>query len=141
MENEVKNISAGISNITLLPFQNQSMMPVVYRLGDIFVLPSQGPGETWGLAINEAMACGSVVVASNKCGGAIDLIKQGENGYIIEPKSNVLVGVLKNIQANQAFIKNGSKASINHIQSFSYSQIAESIEKEIYRSNFKIHNS
>ena len=47
-------------------------MPIVYRLGDLFCLPSQGPGETWGLAINEAMACKRQVIASNKCGAAID---------------------------------------------------------------------
>ncbi len=40
-----------------LDFQNQQKMPLVYRLCDIFVLPSMGPGETWGLAVNEAMAC------------------------------------------------------------------------------------
>jgi len=51
-------------------------MPIVYRLGDVFCLPSQGPGETWGLAINEAMASGRPVIASNKCGGSIDLLEE-----------------------------------------------------------------
>src|SRR6185436_7909182 len=41
----------------VLPFQNQSRMPIVYRLGDLFVLPS-AYGETWGLAVNEAIASG-----------------------------------------------------------------------------------
>ena len=65
-----------------LPFQNQSVMPAVYRLGDLFVLPSQGPGETWGLALNEAMASGRAVVASSMVGGARDLIGAGINGWI-----------------------------------------------------------
>ncbi|MEY5012281.1 MAG: hypothetical protein RLZZ253_3420 [Verrucomicrobiota bacterium] len=48
-----------------LPFQNQSRMPVVYRLGDVMVLPS-AHGETWGLAVNEAQACGRPVLVSEK---------------------------------------------------------------------------
>jgi len=56
----------------------------VYRLGDVFVLPSQGPEETWGLALNEAMASGRAVIASTKVGGACDLIQPDENGWIFE---------------------------------------------------------
>lgn len=59
-------------------------MPVVYRLGDVFVLPSKGPGETWGLAINEAMACGRAVIASDKCGCSCDLILKDKNGYVFQ---------------------------------------------------------
>jgi glycosyltransferase involved in cell wall biosynthesis len=62
-------------------------MPVVYRLGDVFVLPSRGPGETWGLAINEAMACGRAVVASTKVGCAPDLIEDGTNGFVFESEN------------------------------------------------------
>ena len=73
-----------LTPITFLPFQNQSIMPLVYRLGDVFVLPSKGPGETWGLAINEAMACGRPVIASDKCGAAADMIKDKENGFVFK---------------------------------------------------------
>lgn len=57
----------------VLPFQNQSRMPVVYRLGDLFVLPSAF-GETWGLAVNEALACGRPVLVSNRVGCAADVV-------------------------------------------------------------------
>jgi glycosyltransferase involved in cell wall biosynthesis len=65
-------------------------MPVAYRLADVFVLSSQGPSETWGLAINEAMACGRLVVASSKCGGATDLIDNGGNGLYHRTSSGVI---------------------------------------------------
>jgi glycosyltransferase involved in cell wall biosynthesis len=71
-----------LKNVHFMPFQNQSFMPAVYRLADIFVLPSQGPEETWGLALNEAMASGRAVIASSKVGAARDLICSGENGWI-----------------------------------------------------------
>jgi glycosyltransferase involved in cell wall biosynthesis len=75
-------LSEAHSNIHFLPFQNQQNMPAIYQLADVFVLPSKGPGETWGLAINEAMAAGKPVLVSSKCGGSADLIVNGENGYL-----------------------------------------------------------
>jgi glycosyltransferase involved in cell wall biosynthesis len=57
----------------VLPFQNQRRMPIVYRLGDVFVLPSAF-GETWGLAVNEALACGRPVLVSDRVGCAPDVV-------------------------------------------------------------------
>lgn len=65
----------------VLPFQNQSRMPVVYRLGDLLVLPS-AYGETWGLAVNEALACGRPVLVSDRVGCAADVVISGETGEI-----------------------------------------------------------
>ena len=74
LEKEVRAIAErDPARFRVLPFQNQSRMPVVYRLGDVFVLPS-AYGETWGLAVNEAMACGVPVVVSDRVGCAADTI-------------------------------------------------------------------
>jgi glycosyltransferase involved in cell wall biosynthesis len=80
LEAELKIKSQEFSCIKFLSFQNQSDMPVVYRLGNVFCLPSKGPGETWGLAVNEALACGRPVLVSDKVGCAPDLVKEGVNG-------------------------------------------------------------
>jgi glycosyltransferase involved in cell wall biosynthesis len=84
LESELRARAAGRTDVHFLPFQNQQTMPAVYRLGDIFVLPSRGPGETWGLALNEAMAARRPVIASNKVGGARDLITPDVNGWMFE---------------------------------------------------------
>ena len=68
---------ANAARFRVLPFQNQSRMPVVYRLGDLFVLPS-GWGETWGLAVNEALACGRPALVSDRVGCAADVLGDGE---------------------------------------------------------------
>jgi glycosyltransferase involved in cell wall biosynthesis len=57
----------------VLPFENQQRMPVAYRLADLFVLPS-AHGESWGLAVNEAMACGRAVLVSDRVGCAADVV-------------------------------------------------------------------
>jgi glycosyltransferase involved in cell wall biosynthesis len=73
--------AAGHDNVHFLPFQNQTTMPAVYRLGDVFVLPSRGPGETWGLSLNEAMASARTVIASSRAGGARDLVRESVTGW------------------------------------------------------------
>ncbi|HEX5397667.1 MAG TPA: glycosyltransferase family 4 protein [Verrucomicrobiae bacterium] len=65
----------------VLPFQNQSKMPVVYRLGDLLVLPSSH-GETWGLAVNEALACGRPALVSDRVGCHPDVVRPGVNGDV-----------------------------------------------------------
>jgi glycosyltransferase involved in cell wall biosynthesis len=72
LEEEVLRLAAEHPRrFVVLPFQNQSLMPVVYRLGDLFILPSSF-GETWGLAVNEAMACGRPALVSSRVGCGCD---------------------------------------------------------------------
>lgn len=85
LEYELKSQAKADSRVKFLDFQNQEMIPVIYHMSDVFVLPSKGPNETWGLAINEAMACGKPVVTTNKVGCAVDMIKNKKNGIVIAP--------------------------------------------------------
>jgi glycosyltransferase involved in cell wall biosynthesis len=74
LQGEIDALAAAApSRFRVLPFQNQSRMPIVYRLGDVFVLPSSH-GESWGLAVNEALACGTPVIVSDRVGCAADLV-------------------------------------------------------------------
>jgi glycosyltransferase involved in cell wall biosynthesis len=71
-----------LCKINLLPFQDQNQMKLIYRLASVFVLPSSGPNETWGLSINEALASKTPVLVSDKCGCAYDLVLDGINGHV-----------------------------------------------------------
>jgi glycosyltransferase involved in cell wall biosynthesis len=84
LKNDLQQQASAHLNVHFMNFQNQSYMPVMYQSCDIFCLPSKGPGETWGLAVNEAMACGKAILVSNKVGCAIDLVEPGVTGYIHE---------------------------------------------------------
>jgi glycosyltransferase involved in cell wall biosynthesis len=64
-----------------LGFQNQSEMPAAYAAADVLVLPSDGR-ETWGLVVNEALACGRPVMVSDACGCAPDLVADGRAGAV-----------------------------------------------------------
>jgi glycosyltransferase involved in cell wall biosynthesis len=83
------------SRVHFLGFQNQAAMPRAYRLGDLFLLPSRGPGETWGLAVNEAMACGRPACVSHRVGCAVDLVQDGVTGWTVPAESSTeLAGVM-----------------------------------------------
>jgi glycosyltransferase involved in cell wall biosynthesis len=61
-------------------FLNQSVVAAAYAAADCLVLPSDH-GETWGLVVNEAMACGLPAIVSDQVGCAADLITPGGTGY------------------------------------------------------------
>jgi glycosyltransferase involved in cell wall biosynthesis len=68
--------------VRFLPFANQSEMPSRYALADLFVLPSRGLYETWGLAVNEAMHLGVPCLVSDRVGCQRDLVTEGETGWV-----------------------------------------------------------
>ncbi|MBN2891864.1 MAG: glycosyltransferase family 4 protein [Bacteroidales bacterium] len=124
LEKEMR-VNAG-ENVLFLPFQNQSLMPIVYRLGDVFVLPSKGPGETWGLAVNEAMACGKPILVSDNVGCAVDLIENGENGFVFKSVNvSDFVEKIKLFENNLVFF--GEK-SLKKIGDWSFKKIADAFE-------------
>lgn len=53
-----------------------------YYAADVFVLPTYD--DPWGLAINEAMACGLPVITTSAAGAASDLVTEN-NGMVVEP--------------------------------------------------------
>lgn len=137
LEKHLKEAYSHNKSIHFLEFQNQQKMPALYKMADAFVLPSKGPGETWGLAINEAMAAGLPVIASDRCGGAIDLIVENKNGYIFESgNQQQLKDSLLKIYHNPD-LENMGRSSRQRIQNFSFLRIAEVIEKVVEMSHAK----
>lgn len=130
LDNDLKEKAGNRRNIHFIGFQNQSAMPAVYRLGNVFILPSGGPEETWGLGINEAMACGKAVIASTKCGGGVDLVLDEINGYLFESGNAAALKSKMNyfVQDRERPEKMG-RASLAHIQNFSLARLAQAIEQ------------
>lgn len=63
-----------------LGFLEVDPMRVAYQVADVVVLPSDY--EPWALVINEAMAAGRPVVASDVVGAAWDMVKDRESGRL-----------------------------------------------------------
>ncbi len=64
-------------------FLNQSEISAAYAASDCLLLPSDS-GETWGLVVNEAMACGLPALVSDQVGSAVDLIAPGATGDVFD---------------------------------------------------------
>lgn len=130
LEAAIKKGIAGFDNIHLLPFQNQAMMPAIYRLGEIFCLPSQGPGETWGLGVNEAMASGRAVLVSDKAGCAFDLVDEGINGYSFRSNDiHDLQAKLELMISDKEKLNQMGKASAALIKKWNFEAITEAVKK------------
>ncbi|HTI11052.1 MAG TPA: glycosyltransferase family 4 protein [Puia sp.] len=128
LENLLKEAAQNDARIKFLEFQNQLKMPVVYRLSDIFMLPSRGPGETWGLGANEAMASGCVIMLSDKVGGAIDLIQEGKNGIIFRAGDlKKCKALLEKMLDNREELIKMKKISRELVRSWSYQRIVTAI--------------
>lgn len=95
LEAEVK--AKGLGGVRFLGFRNQTELPPLYDLCDVFVLPSTN--EPWGLVVNEVMATGRPVIVSDRVGCVRDLVKSGVNGIVfpagdIAALAAALVGVI-----------------------------------------------
>lgn len=71
----------GLDNVHFIEFLNKERLKEYYRAADAFVLMTVG--EAWGLVINEAMACGLPVITTDKCVAGVELVREGNNGYIL----------------------------------------------------------
>ena len=67
--------------VTFTGFLNQGEIADAYAAADALVLPSDS-GETWGLVVNEAMACGLPAIVSDHVGCVADLVIHGQTGLI-----------------------------------------------------------
>ncbi|BAO76197.1 glycosyltransferase family 4 protein [Winogradskyella sp. PG-2] len=124
MENELKDEKH--QDIKFIPFQNQTKMPLVYRLGAILCLPSKGPGETWGLAVNEAMASGKPVIVSDKVGCSLDLVNQSTGFVFKHNKVEELTNILVNL--NQSSLSEMGENAKESIKDYSFINIVKAIE-------------
>ena len=71
-----------ISNVHFIGFKSKEELKNYYAAADLFVLPTRE--DIWGLVINEAMAAGLPIITTNRCGAGLELIKNGENGFLVQ---------------------------------------------------------
>jgi len=132
LEAEVKSLAANdLERFRVLPFQNQSRMPLVYRLGDVFVLPSLG--ETWGLAVNEAMACGRPVVISDRVGCAQDVVDESCGRVFKAGDPHALASALIDVTTDSSRLQNMKKAAAERAWAFDISVTERSVTEAVER--------
>jgi glycosyltransferase involved in cell wall biosynthesis len=128
-ESILKNLAKDDERILFSGFKNQTEMPWVYRMGNVFVLPSKN--ETWGLSINESMACSRAAIVSDGCGCAPELIVKGKTGFVFEVGNEFdLIACFQQFENVQTATTMGVHA-LKHIEQFSMEKLATVIEREV----------
>lgn len=117
-----------LSNVHFVDFMLKPELKEYYRAADLFVLPTRE--DIWGLVINEAMAQGLPVVTTDRCIAGLELVKNGENGYIV-PVDDVSALTEK---ANSAINDSISMAvdSLKKITEYTVEKMAESHIKTLF---------
>lgn len=123
LEASLREAASGVPDVYFAPFQNQTAMPRTYAAGDLLVLPSFGPSETWGLCVNEAMCLARPAVVSTHVGCGRDLVVPGETGFVF-PAGDVsaLAGCLTEAVADPARLARMGAAARTRVQSYSYDE-------------------
>jgi glycosyltransferase involved in cell wall biosynthesis len=85
--------AAGVAERVRLPgLVPYAELPAVYASADLLVMASSH--EPWGLPVNEAMACGRPVIASDRVGAAGDLVEEGVTGHVYRAGDVALLSAL-----------------------------------------------
>jgi glycosyltransferase involved in cell wall biosynthesis len=110
---------------TFTGFMNQSEMPRVYAMADCLVLPSDD-GETWGLVVNEAMACGLPAIVSDRVGCHLDLIVPGETGAVFPcGDTDALADRLRRLAADPVRRSAMGERARAHVARYNYAAAAQ----------------
>ncbi len=116
---EIERAATTDGDVHFLGFRDQTELPALYDLADVFVLASHR--EPWGLTINEAMNAGTAVIASDQCGAAQDLIDE-TNGVAVAPgDADALAAALTRVLSDSDRCRAMGRAAAARIADWSFS--------------------
>jgi glycosyltransferase involved in cell wall biosynthesis len=74
----------GCAMVKFAGFVQKEELPCYYALAEACILPTYT--DTWGLVVNEAMACGLPVIVTSAAGCAQDLVEENWNGLLVRSR-------------------------------------------------------
>ena len=103
-------------------FKDKKTLFEMYRASDLFVLATRY--DIWGLVVGEAMACGLPVITTTTCNAGVELVHEGENGYLVSPEDPAgLAGSIN--KALSGDLKAMGKRSLEIISGYTYEEMAK----------------
>jgi glycosyltransferase involved in cell wall biosynthesis len=128
---ELRKQAARFGSVRFTGFLQKEEAPAVYALAEALVLPTHS--DTWGLVVNEAMACGLPVMVSQVAGCAADLVIEGQTGFLFPAHDGQgLLSILRNFIASPD-LKNTMTSSIHqHIRGYTPSVWAEGAARAVH---------
>ena len=118
----------GIEGISFTGFANQSDMPRYYAMSDVMVRPDGVYKGDWGLTVNEAMAAGLAIIATDQIGATTDLVKSGVNGRVVHfDDLDELAAAMGLLAADPDAVRRMGEASREIIRRWSYEQCVDGV--------------
>lgn len=124
-----------LTNVKFLPFMSLVELLEYYRMADLFVLATRR--DAWGLVINEAMSQGLPIITTNQCVAGIELIRDGENGFIVPVEDcEQLSSRINEIVENKALRDSMAENSLKTIREYSIEEMAKK-HMEVFKAYVK----
>jgi len=114
--------SCGVADrVIFLGHVPDTMIPDLYRLADVFVMPSTGEG--FGIVFLEAMASGCPVIAGNR-DGSVEAVSGAERGWMIDPDSpeQLCGAIIAALEAGRF-----QDRAVGGVEAFSYERFQERV--------------
>jgi 1,2-diacylglycerol 3-alpha-glucosyltransferase len=107
-------------------FAQREDLAGLYALAEALVLPTHS--DTWGLVVNEAMACGLPIIVSNVAGCSGDLVEDGWNGYVVPPGDSEKLSLAMDSVLRQPDLRQQMSArSLERIRNYSPEACADGL--------------
>lgn len=124
-ERAVKDMGLS-NNVVFTGFVPSNELPSYYRTADIFCAPATG-GESFGIVLLEAMACGKPVVATS-IEGYVNVLTHNEEGLLVPPRdddslAHALLSLLENEHLRQQMGTKGRKKA----EKYSWENVARQV--------------
>jgi glycosyltransferase involved in cell wall biosynthesis len=118
------------TNVTFLGNITRDALPDLYANADVLVMPSRS--EPWGMALNEAALAGLPLVSTTAAGGALELIENGVNGFLVAPDDPVaLRAALVRLVDDERFRRTAGARSRELVSQFTPAAWVESVSRVI----------
>ena len=117
--------AAGVELQTVAGGLSQEELAQRYVDADVFALLSRH--ETWGVVVNEAAASGLPLVLSDRVGAAHDLLRDGENGFVVPPDDvPAATAALRQLAADPELRRRMGERSRELVRAWGYEPSVES---------------
>jgi glycosyltransferase involved in cell wall biosynthesis len=116
LQHQAKRIQPG--TICFPGFEQREDLAGFYALAEALILPTHT--DTWGLVVNEAMACGLPIIVTSVAGCSDDLVEDGWNGYVVPSRdSGALRAAIDSLLQNPELRQQMSLRSSERIRNYS----------------------
>jgi glycosyltransferase involved in cell wall biosynthesis len=127
---------AGVDLAIVVGGHEEDDLAQAYVDADVFALLSRH--EPWGVVVNEAAASGRPLVLSDHVGAAYDLLRDGENGFVVPADdAHAAAAALRRLAADAELRRRMGERSRELVRAWGYEASVESFLEAVREATSK----